>query len=65
MSQYEEDIVTFENLIKDHTNWMKNSINLIASENITSSQVKTALASDLELRQEEGLEVKGLYDGGN
>ena len=63
MSQYEEDIVTFENLIKDHTNWMKNSINLIASENITSSQVKIALASDLSHRYAEGLAGQRLYEG--
>ena len=63
MSQYEEDVKTFENLIKDHTNWMKNSINLIASENITSSQVKTALASDLSHRYAEGLAGQRLYEG--
>ena len=63
MSQYEEDVETFENLIKDHTNWMKNSINLIASENITSSQVKTALASDLSHRYAEGLAGQRLYEG--
>ena len=54
MSQYEEDVKTFENLIKNHNEWMENSINLIASENITSPQIKTALASDLSHRYAEG-----------
>ena len=63
MSQYKEDVKTFENLIKDHNDWMKNSINLIASENITSPQVKTALASDLSHRYAEGQAGERLYEG--
>lgn len=63
MSQYQEDVKTFENLIKDHNKWMENSINLIASENITSPQVKTALASDLSHRYAEGQAGERLYEG--
>ena len=63
MSQYQEDVKTFENLIKDHNEWMENSINLIASENITSPQVKTALASDLSHRYAEGQAGERLYEG--
>ena len=63
MSQYEEDVKTFENLIKNHNEWMENSINLIASENITSPQIKTALASDLSHRYAEGQAGDRLYEG--
>ena len=63
MSQYEEDVNTFENLIKDHNEWMENSINLIASENITSPEIKTALSSDLSHRYAEGQAGERLYEG--
>jgi len=42
---------------------MKDSINLIASENITSSQVKSAMASDLAHRYAEGKCGERLYEG--
>jgi len=48
---------------KDHQNWMKNSINLIASENITSKPIKEVLASDLSHRYAEGLPNKRFYEG--
>lgn len=47
----------------EHQNWMKNSINLIASENITSKAVKEVLASDLSHRYAEGLPNKRFYEG--
>lgn len=50
-------------LTKDHQSWMKNSINLIASENITSKAVKEVLASDLSHRYAEGLPNKRFYEG--
>lgn len=42
-----EQAERIKNLTKDHHNWMKNSLNLIASENITSRAVREAVASDL------------------
>ena len=32
MAQYEEKVTKFNELMKDHNDWMRNSINLIASE---------------------------------
>ncbi len=49
--------------MKEHNNWMKDSINLIASENITSSQVQSAMASDLSHRYAEGKCGERLYEG--
>jgi glycine hydroxymethyltransferase len=57
---YAQDI---RNLMKEHTQWMENSINLIASENITSSRVKEAMVSDLSHRYAEGLPCERLYEG--
>jgi glycine hydroxymethyltransferase len=42
---------------------LENSINLIASENITSTSVREALASDLSHRYAEGLSGCRLYEG--
>lgn len=50
-------------LMKEHNSWMESSINLIASENITSSRVKEALLSDLSHRYAEGLPGERLYEG--
>lgn len=58
-----EQVEEIENLIEEHTNWMKNSLNLIASENITSNAVREAVASDLSHRYAEGLPGERLYEG--
>lgn len=63
MSQNKDNVLKFENLIKDHSKWMENSINLIASENITSSDVEEAVASDLAHRYAEGQSHHRLYEG--
>jgi glycine hydroxymethyltransferase len=63
MSENQDLIKRFQNMMKYHTDWMKNSINLIASENITSSQVKEAVVSDLSHRYAEGLCGERLYEG--
>lgn len=63
MSQNQDSVLKFENLMKDHNDWMKNSINLIASENITSVDVKEALVSDLSHRYAEGQAHHRLYEG--
>jgi len=57
---YMENIREFS---KDHQIWMKNSINLIASENITCKAIKEVLASDLSHRYAEGLPNKRFYEG--
>ncbi|MGN1186203.1 MAG: serine hydroxymethyltransferase [Methanobrevibacter wolinii] len=59
----QENISKFQNFMKDHNDWMRNSINLIASENITSTDVKTAMVSDLSHRYAEGKSHERLYQG--
>jgi glycine hydroxymethyltransferase len=63
MSENEKYALEIQNITKKHHNWMKNSINLIASENITSINVREALASDFSHRYAEGLPGKRLYEG--
>ena len=52
-----------KNLTKEHHKWMKNSLNMIASENITSRAVREAVATDLSHRYAEGLPGERLYEG--
>lgn len=63
MSENQDNVSKIQSLIKEHTSWMKNSINLIASENITSSKVKSAVVSDLSHRYAEGKCSERLYEG--
>ncbi|KZX16142.1 serine hydroxymethyltransferase [Methanobrevibacter cuticularis] len=63
MFNNQENVSEFQKLMKEHNSWMKNSINLIASENITSSQVQEALVSDLSHRYAEGKCGERLYEG--
>ncbi|HMK53565.1 MAG TPA: serine hydroxymethyltransferase [Methanobacteriaceae archaeon] len=58
--EYAQEI---KEITKKHHEWMKNSINLIASENITSISVREALATDLSHRYAEGLPGKRFYEG--
>ncbi|MCD7781172.1 MAG: serine hydroxymethyltransferase [Methanosphaera sp.] len=58
-----EQAQEIENLTKEHTSWMKNSLNLIASENITSKRVREIVSSDLSHRYAEGLPGERLYEG--
>lgn len=58
--EYAQEI---KNLTKKHHTWMKNSLNLIASENITSRSVREAMASDLSHRYAEGLPGERKYEG--
>ncbi|OED30007.1 serine hydroxymethyltransferase [Methanosphaera sp. WGK6] len=58
-----EQAQEIKNLTKQHHDWMKNSLNLIASENITSRAVREAMASDLSHRYAEGLPGERLYEG--
>lgn len=63
MYQYESELSKFNDLMKIHNDWMRDSVNLIASENITSNQVKTAMVSDLSHRYAEGQANERLYEG--
>lgn len=63
MDNNQNNVTEIQKLMKDHNDWMKNSINLIASENITSSQVQSAMASDLSHRYAEGKCGERLYEG--
>ncbi|EKF86833.1 serine hydroxymethyltransferase [Methanobacterium formicicum] len=63
MSSNEKYAQEIKDITKKHHEWMKNSINLIASENITSISVREALATDLSHRYAEGLPCHRLYEG--
>lgn len=63
MTNYYAELEEFENIIENHTNYMRNSINLIASENIVSIEVKEAIVSDFEHRYAEGQSHHRLYEG--
>lgn len=63
MSENEKYALYMKNITKEHHEWMKNSINLIASENISSRDVREALASDLSHRYAEGLPCERMYQG--
>jgi glycine hydroxymethyltransferase len=63
MFKNEKYALQIKEITKGHHEWMKNSINLIASENITSWSVREALASDLSHRYAEGLCGERFYEG--
>ncbi|MDR0913344.1 MAG: serine hydroxymethyltransferase [Methanobrevibacter sp.] len=63
MSKNQEYINQFKNISKNQSKWMKDSINLIASENITSDIVREAVASEFSHRYAEGLVGQRLYEG--
>ena len=63
MSNYHDEILKFEDIAKKHTEYMKNSINLIASENVTSVEVTEAVASDFAHRYAEGQAYERFYEG--
>ena len=63
MSENGKEYHEFEKIIEDHTNYMRNSINLIASENIVSLEVKEAIVSDFEHRYAEGQAHERFYEG--
>ena len=63
MYQYEEDMNKIYDLMRVHNDWMRDSVNLIASENTTSNAVTTAMASDLAHRYAEGQAYERLYQG--
>lgn len=63
MSDNQKYAQKIKDITKKHHEWMQNSINLIASENITSVSVREALATDLSHRYAEGLPCHRLYEG--
>ena len=63
MVNYHDEILKFEEIAKEHTNYMKNSINLIASENVTSVEVTEAVATDFAHRYAEGQAFERFYEG--
>ena len=63
MYQYEEDVNKINELMRVHNDWMRDSVNLIASENTTSNAVTTAMVSDLAHRYAEGQAYERLYQG--
>lgn len=63
MIENKDCALKIKELTKEHHKWMENSITLIASENITSTSVREALASDLSHRYAEGLSGSRFYEG--
>lgn len=63
MYQYENEVTKLNELMETHNNWMRDSVNLIASENTTSNAVTGAVASDLAHRYAEGQAFERLYQG--
>ncbi|MCC7550638.1 MAG: serine hydroxymethyltransferase [Methanobacterium sp.] len=63
MSDNKKYAQEIKDITKKHHEWMQNSINLIASENITSISVREALATDLSHRYAEGISGHRLYEG--
>jgi glycine hydroxymethyltransferase len=62
LSAFESYNRTF-NLLKEHHEWFKQSIPLIASENVSSPAVREALASDFGHRYAEGWPGERVYAG--
>ncbi|KUO41304.1 MAG: serine hydroxymethyltransferase [Hadesarchaea archaeon DG-33-1] len=50
-------------LLRKHHDWMKTTVNLIASENVTSPAVREALISDFQHRYAEGWPGERVYAG--
>jgi len=60
---YENEALSVRATLKEHHTWMKDSLPLIASENITSDLVREVTASDFGHRYAEGLPGNRLYEG--
>ena len=63
MTNYHDEILNFEKIAQEHTEYMRNSINLIASENVTSVEVTEALSTDFAHRYAEGQAFERFYEG--
>ena len=63
MTNYHDEILNFEKIAQEHTQYMRNSINLIASENVTSVEVTEAVSTDFAHRYAEGQAFQRFYEG--
>ena len=63
MSDHKELYSTIFDLIEKHDTWMQNTINLIASENVSSPAVRSAIVSDFRDRYAEGWPGERVYAG--
>jgi len=58
-----DEVSTLNELVKKHTEWFRNSLPMIASENLISPMAMRYLLSDLHNRYAEGLPGKRYYQG--
>jgi len=63
-SQNKESYNKIFTKLKEHHKWFENSIPLIASENIPSTEVREAVISDFGIRYAEGWHGERVYAGG-
>ncbi|MCS4540712.1 MAG: serine hydroxymethyltransferase [Euryarchaeota archaeon] len=61
--QFKKIAEDVQNLVKTHHEWMDTTLNMIASENITSPAVRKVIASDFSHRYAEGEPRDRLYQG--
>ena len=57
------EIKKIKELLEEHNDWMRNSITLIASENVMSHTAEEMYTSDLLHRYAEGWPKKRFYQG--
>ncbi len=58
-----DDALKIKELVKEHTEWFRDSLPMIASENLISPMAMQFLVSDLHNRYAEGLPGKRYYQG--
>ena len=63
MSEHKKLYDSVFQLLENHDNWMSNTINLIASENVSSPAVRSAIVSDFRDRYAEGWPGERVYAG--
>ncbi len=63
MSEHKERYNEIFRLLESHDKWMQNTINLIASENVSSPAVRSAIVSDFRDRYAEGWPGERVYAG--
>lgn len=63
MTEHKERYDRIFDLIERHDNWMSNTINLIASENVSSPAVRSATVCDFRDRYAEGWPGERVYAG--
>lgn len=63
MSDHKKTYDEIFDLLEKHDNWMRDTINLIASENVSSPAVRSAIVSDFRDRYAEGWPGERVYAG--